>query len=114
MFTRDKSFSAIDGTKAELHKAATGKHPDGRPVHRLFQCVTGARRPFRVEKLAEFLTFDFSVGLIPKFCKDWRLKDANKSRRMHDDVAKLEGSVLDTVMVLSRLQYRQGRTLRRW
>jgi len=43
--------------------------------HRLFQYVAVASRPLRVEELAEFLSFDFKAGPIPKFREDWRLED---------------------------------------
>ena len=42
------------------------KEADWELAHRLFQCVTVASRPFRVEELAEFLAFDFSAGPIPR------------------------------------------------
>ncbi len=41
-------------------------------AHRLFQCITVASRPLRVEELAEFLAFDFDEGENPKFDADWR------------------------------------------
>ena len=44
-------------------------------AHRLFQCVTVASRPLRVEELADFLAFDFDAGPIPKFHVAWRLDD---------------------------------------
>ena len=34
-------------------------------AHRLFQCITVASRPLRVEELAEFLAFDFNEEPIP-------------------------------------------------
>ena len=40
-------------------------------AHRLFQCIVVARRPLRVEELAEFLTFK-SEGGSPIFQWDWR------------------------------------------
>jgi hypothetical protein len=43
-------------------------------AHRLFQCVAVASRPLRVEELAEFLSFDFNGGPIPKY-QGWRLDD---------------------------------------
>ena len=45
------------------------------PAQRLLVCVTAASRPLRVEELAEILAFDFKSGAIPKFNKDWRLKN---------------------------------------
>jgi hypothetical protein len=39
---------------------------------RLFQCVSVASRPLRVEELAEFLVFEFGEGSIPDFNPDWR------------------------------------------
>jgi hypothetical protein len=44
-------------------------------AHRLFQFVSVASRPLRVEELAEMLAFDFMTGPIPKFREDWRLDD---------------------------------------
>jgi hypothetical protein len=44
-------------------------------AHRLFQCVTVASRPLRVEELAEFLAFDFETGSIPTFLAGWRPED---------------------------------------
>ena len=41
-------------------------------TYRLLQCLTVARRPLRVEELAEVLTFDLSTGGIPKLNADWR------------------------------------------
>jgi cytohesin len=34
-----------------------------------------ARRPLRVEELAELLAFDFQAGPIPKYHEDWRVED---------------------------------------
>ena len=44
-------------------------------AHRLFQCITVASRPLRVEELAEFLAFDFDEGDDPRFEVDWRPDD---------------------------------------
>ena len=44
-------------------------------AHRLFQCITVASRPLRVEELAEFLVFDFDEGDDPRFEADWRPED---------------------------------------
>ncbi|KAH9176597.1 ankyrin repeat-containing domain protein [Lactarius sanguifluus] len=45
-------------------------------AHRLFQCITVASRPLRVEELAEFLAFDFDGDdSNPKFDTDWRPDD---------------------------------------
>ena len=44
-------------------------------ARRLFLCVAAAKRPLRVEELAEFLAFDFKAGPIPRFREDWRLED---------------------------------------
>jgi ankyrin repeat protein len=49
--------------------------PNWEYAHRLFQCVTAASRPFLVEELAEFLTFDFEAGATPMFLADWRPED---------------------------------------
>jgi Ankyrin repeats (many copies)/Ankyrin repeat len=45
-------------------------------AHRLFQCVTVASRPLRVEELAAFLAFNFEAGSIPTFEVDWCPEDA--------------------------------------
>ena len=44
-------------------------------AHRLFQFVAVARRPLRVEELAELLAYDFKAGQIPKFHEGWRIED---------------------------------------
>ena len=44
-------------------------------AQQLLVCVSVAPRPLRVEELAEILAFDFKSGEIPKFHKDWRLKN---------------------------------------
>ena len=49
--------------------------PNWEYAHRLFQCVTAASRPFRVEELGEFLAFDFEAGATPAFLADWRPED---------------------------------------
>ena len=46
-------------------------------AHRLFQCITVASRPLRVEELAEFLAFDFDDGDNPRFDPEWRPDDPN-------------------------------------
>jgi len=38
-----------------------------------------ASRPLLVEELAEILAFDFKSGTIPKFHKDWHLKNPVKA-----------------------------------
>jgi ankyrin repeat protein len=45
-------------------------------AHRLFQCVTVASRPLRVEELGEFLAFNFDAEGRPIFEEDWRPEDA--------------------------------------
>jgi hypothetical protein len=44
-------------------------------AHRMFQCITVASRPLRVEELADILAFDFDAGQIPTFFPDWRPMD---------------------------------------
>jgi len=44
-------------------------------AHRMFQFVSVASRPLHVKELADLLAFDFEAGSIPKFHKDWRLKN---------------------------------------
>ncbi|KAH9039125.1 hypothetical protein EDB85DRAFT_2141372 [Lactarius pseudohatsudake] len=46
-------------------------------AYRLFQCITVASRPLRVEELAEFLAFDFDEGDNPTFDAGWRPEDPN-------------------------------------
>jgi ankyrin repeat protein len=41
-------------------------------AQRLFQCVAVAKRPLRVEELAEFLAFDFDAESTPTLQEDWR------------------------------------------
>jgi ankyrin repeat protein len=41
-------------------------------AHRLFQCIVVARRPLRVEELAEFLAFNSDTGGSLTFQRDWR------------------------------------------
>ena len=44
-------------------------------ANRLFQCITVASRPLRVEEVAEFLAFDFGVGGVPGHASKWRPED---------------------------------------
>ena len=44
-------------------------------AHRLFQCIVVARRPLRVEELAEFLAFKSGEGGRLTFEEDWRPED---------------------------------------
>ena len=50
-------------------------------AHRLFQCLTVAIRPLRVEELAEILAFDFdgAEGTTPKLNRDWRWEDRQRA-----------------------------------
>jgi hypothetical protein len=64
--TLDETY---ERTLREINKA------DWDLAHRLFQCVSVASRPFRVEELAEFLAFDFKSGPIAEFQEGWRLDD---------------------------------------
>lgn len=48
-------------------------------AHRLFQCVSAASRPLRVEELAEFLAFDFDVESIPEYLEDWRPQNPGRA-----------------------------------
>jgi hypothetical protein len=47
-------------------------------AYRLVQCLAVARRPLRVEELAEVLAFDFSGG-IPKSISNWRWEDREEA-----------------------------------
>jgi hypothetical protein len=64
--TLDETY---ERTLREINKA------DWEFAHRLFQFVSVAVRPLRVEELAELLAFDFEAGPFPKFHEDWRLED---------------------------------------
>jgi ankyrin repeat protein len=44
-------------------------------AHRLFQCIVVARRPLRVEELAEFLAFKSGEGGSLAYQEDWRPED---------------------------------------
>jgi len=44
-------------------------------ARQLLVCVAVASCPLRVKELVEILAFDFKLGAIPKFHKDWRLKN---------------------------------------
>ncbi|KAH9038414.1 hypothetical protein EDB84DRAFT_1437191 [Lactarius hengduanensis] len=48
-------------------------------AYRLLQCLAVARRPLRVEELAEVLAFDLSAGGIPKLIADWRWEDQEEA-----------------------------------
>jgi hypothetical protein len=45
-------------------------------AHRLFQCLTVAIRPLRVDELAEVLAIRFHDGQLPRYHADWQLEDA--------------------------------------
>jgi hypothetical protein len=44
-------------------------------THRLLKCLVAARRPLRVEELAEVLALDIDAGGIPRFNAKWRWED---------------------------------------
>ena len=48
-------------------------------AHRLFQCLTVAVRPLRVDELAELLAILFDPGKPPEYNVDWRLEDAQEA-----------------------------------
>jgi hypothetical protein len=60
--TYEQTLREIDETKWES-------------ARQLLLCVAVVSHPLRVEELAEILAFDFKSGAIPKFHKDWRLKN---------------------------------------
>jgi ankyrin repeat protein len=64
--TLDETY---ERTLREINKA------DWEFAHRLFQFVTVASYPLRVEELAELLAFDFRARPVPKFHEGWRLED---------------------------------------
>jgi ankyrin repeat protein len=63
----------LDGTYQRTLREI--KKADWEHAHRLFQFVSVASRPLRVQELAELLAFDFKAGPVPKFHEDWRLQD---------------------------------------
>ena len=46
---------------------------------RLFQCLTVAVRPLRVDELAEVLAIRFDPGQLPQYHVDWKLDDAEEA-----------------------------------
>ena len=48
-------------------------------AYRLLQCLTVARRPLRVEELAEVLAFDLTTGGLPKLNTNWRWEDQEEA-----------------------------------
>jgi len=49
-------------------------------AHRLLQCLTVAKRPLRVDELAEILALDFETGEgIPELKENWRWKDEQEA-----------------------------------
>jgi ankyrin repeat protein len=48
-------------------------------AYRLLQCLTVARRPFRVEELAEVLAFDLRAREIPKLNAGWRWENQEEA-----------------------------------
>src|SRR6266403_5372296 len=62
-------------------------------AYRLFQCITVASRPLRVEELAEFLAFDLDDEKNPRFNADWRPDDPE------DEVLSICSSLVAVVEV---------------
>jgi hypothetical protein len=52
-------------------------------ARRLFQCLTVAVRPLRVEELAEILAIRFDPGQLPEYHVDWRSETHKKLFYMH-------------------------------
>ena len=48
-------------------------------AHRLFQCLTVAVRPLRVDELGELLAIRFDDGQIPQYREDWQSEDAQEA-----------------------------------
>jgi hypothetical protein len=48
-------------------------------AHRLFQCLTVAIRPLRVDELAEVLAIGFNHGQLPQYHPDWQVDDAQEA-----------------------------------
>ena len=64
--TLDETYERI---LREINKA------DWEFAHRLFQFVSVASRPLRIEELAELLAVDIKAGRIPNFHEGWRVED---------------------------------------
>jgi ankyrin repeat protein len=60
--TYERTLERIDNAKWEY-------------ANRLFQCITVASRPLRVDEVAEFLAFDFGDGAVPGHDPSWRPED---------------------------------------
>ena len=73
--TLDELPESLDETYERILREI--KRPSRDHAHRLFQCLTVAIRPLRVEELAELLAYDFDAaeGGIPKVNPNWRWKD---------------------------------------
>ena len=48
-------------------------------AHRLFQCVVAARRPLRVEELAEIFAIGFGPNSASNLVEDWRPENAEEA-----------------------------------
>ena len=48
-------------------------------AHRLFQCMVAARRPLRVEELAEMFAIGFGPNSAPNLVEDWRPENAEEA-----------------------------------
>ena len=48
-------------------------------AHRLFQCIVAARRPLRVEELAEMFAIGFGPNSAPNLVEDWRPENAEEA-----------------------------------
>jgi hypothetical protein len=48
-------------------------------AHRLFQCLTVAVRPLRIDELADLLAIRFDDGQIPRYHADWQSEDAQEA-----------------------------------
>src|ERR1700741_883879 len=48
-------------------------------AHRLFQCLTVAIRPLRVDELADVLAIRFDTEHAPRYHMDWRSEDAQEA-----------------------------------
>jgi hypothetical protein len=67
----DELPETLDGTYARTLKDIQ----NWEDAHRLFQCISAAPRPLRVEELAEFLAFNFDGSSTPTLEEDHRLGD---------------------------------------
>lgn len=78
-----RTLEELPGTLDETYEQALDSidEENWAYAHRLFQCITVASRPLRVEELAEFLAIDLDTDQEAKltFVEDWRPEDPRET-----------------------------------